>query len=152
MGLAPLGKFFVMNFDDLGSEFAVRRIKPETIDTQYLNVNSAFVERLQPLRPHDVWSAGPISRTRREICIFHDIPNFRHDAMSMHINDLDALATHRNFPALAIGRLRRLQSGLCETAAGNERARSCARNTFQEIPAIPHGFLPDADLCKAFPW
>src|SRR5258706_6617415 len=126
VGLAPFGKFFVMNFYDLACEFPVRRIKPETIDAQHLNVNSPLVERLQTLRPHDVRPAGSIPRSRSQIRILYNIPNFRHDAVSMHIDDLDTLAAPKHFPALDVSRLRRLKSGLRESAAGNQNARSRA--------------------------
>src|SRR5882724_354933 len=146
MGLAPFGEVFIVKLDDLAREFTVCRIEPETIDAQHLNVNSPVVERLQTLRPHYIGSAGAIACTRSEGRILDDVPHFRHDAVGMHVDHLYALASHEYFPALCRRSLRRLESGIGKPATGDEYSRSCARHSLQEIPAIPHGLLPDSTL------
>src|SRR6266550_6505070 len=146
MCLAPFGELFIVKLDDLAREFTVCRIEPETIDAQHLNVNSPVVERLQTIRSHHVGSAGAIACTRSEGRILNDVPHFRHHAVGMHVDHLYALASHEHFPALSRHGLRRLESGIRKPAAGDECSRSCARHSLQEIPAIPHGLLPDSTL------
>src|ERR1700704_1619120 len=146
MGLAPFGELFIVKLDDLAREFTVCRIEPETIDAQHLNVNSPVVERLQTIRSHNVGSAGAIACTRSEGRILDDVPHFRHHAVGMHVDHLYALASHEYFPALCRRGLRRLESGIRKPATGDEYSRSCARHSLQEIPAIPHGLLPDSTL------
>src|SRR5882762_3715548 len=135
-----------MHLDDLAREITVRRIEPETVDAQHLNVNSPVVERLQALWPHDVGSAGAIACARSEGRILDDVRHFRDDAVGMHVDHLHALAAHEHFPALRRRGLRRLESGLRQPAAGDEYSRGCARHSLQEIPAIPHGLLPDSTI------
>ena len=126
---------FVLHGDHVAGERAFGRVPPR-VDVDGLNVDALFVHVLQALR-----RAGTECNRAREIVlggrgqwsVFHDLPDFGHEAMGVDVDDGDAAAADRGS---APGR--RCLRGISKTATADEHAGRRAGETSDEVSTIRH--------------
>ena len=137
-----------MYLHDLGGEVAVgRRVPPEGVDVERLNVNSALVHFGDAVGAE---SAAATAGVALERSAFDDVGDFRNGGVRVHVDNFDALAADANFAARRLRRLR--WSGglrLCgaegefiqKPVSGGEYSCRRAYDCLHELPAIAHGVL-----------
>ncbi len=93
---------FVLYLDDLGGEIAVgRRVPPEGVDVERLNVNSALVQFGEAVGAESAAAAAGVALERSA---FDDVRNFRNGGVRVHVDNFDALAADANFAARRLRR------------------------------------------------
>ena len=142
-----------MDLHDLGREVAVgRRVPPEGVDVERLNVNSALVHFGEAVGAESAAAAAGVALERSA---FDDVGNFRNGGVRVHVDDFDALAADANFAARRLrqgeilplpwgGGLRRCGAEgefIQKPVSGGEYCRRRTYNCLHELPAIAHGVL-----------
>src|SRR5215469_1502921 len=144
MAGTPFRELFIVEPYDLGGELAVSAIEPGAVDAQNLHVDPALVERVDPVRTHEIPAARPRFGVGRERRVLDDVRHFRNDAVRMDVDHLDALAADGNFAPIhrsGRSRLRGLKGWAGERILRQHHSGRRTSDGRQEFPATAHGSL-----------
>ena len=141
----PLRYFFILKPDEIASQCTIRRIAPG-VDVDRLIVDALRIHVDQTLRiaQRDV-TRQVVLRLRGQRCVLHQIPDLRHETVSVRVYRFHTAARNGQFTALA-GRnadLRRSKAG---------RRRGGSRHGFQEVSAIWHCSSLECSLLSQEGW
>ena len=141
----PLGQPLVLDLHDPAREVAIGCVPPVAIDTERLNIEPLLVHDLQARwAQHIVPAASPSTTASasvaREACTFDDVRHLRHEAVTVDVDHLDALAPHEHLAAPGRGGPNRSGAGIREPAAHEHSGRR-AHYTLEEVSAIRHVYL-----------
>jgi len=142
MRRAPLRNFFILHFDDLARQAALRRVPPG-IDVDDLIVDALGVHILQSLRVTEGNGAREVvPRCRRQRGVLDQVPDLRHETVGVNVHGLHSAAAEEHLTALARGGadLAGPHTGIRETPAATEQHGGGAGDTLEEVSATWHVF------------
>jgi hypothetical protein len=130
MSGTPLREPFVLDFDELPRQIAIRAVPPAALVTQNLNVDALLVQSLDPCGPENKPTIHVVTDVAGEIGSLDDVEFLRRDEVPMHIHNFDAPLPDEYFTTFGRRSL---------TDAYRKQSGRNASGVAKEIPAIWHG-------------